>query len=148
MKNENGLTLVEVLVGLAILSIVMVILGGLLIDGFKNSDKSEKITTLQQEANLIITELRNIHWKNENYIIHFNKDSIITEKSQITLNEKYNYKFEKFDKTENKYIDMTGELTSQEMNNLPIKLTISYEDDATIPPYETETILSRLGGND
>ncbi len=149
MKNEKGLTLVEVLVGLAILSIIMIILGGLLIDAFKNSERSEKITALQQEANTIMTELRDIHWKNEDYLIHFEEDSIKTEQTKIILNsEKYTYKFEKFDEEKDIYIEMPKEMTSKEMNNLSIKLIISYLDDSSIESYEIKTTLSRLGGSD
>ncbi|MEC2076796.1 prepilin-type N-terminal cleavage/methylation domain-containing protein [Metabacillus fastidiosus] len=158
MKNEKGLTLVEVLVGLAILSTIMVILGGLLIDGFRHSEKAENITALQQEANLIIRELNNVHRKYDSYTIDFSKNPIIVDYTkdsfEIPLNSRYIYTFCKATEA-NSNPDLQEETCEDEniltitksknLNNLPIILEIKYTNKKD-PIYIIRTTLSRLGG--
>lgn len=56
MKNERGLTLVEILGGLTILGLIAVIVGGVLINGISSSKGISDKQLLQQEAN-VITEI-------------------------------------------------------------------------------------------
>lgn len=58
-KDERGLTLVELLAGLAILGIVTILASTFLLQSIKYNAKAEKNVNLSQEANLFVTALRN-----------------------------------------------------------------------------------------
>ncbi|WP_415579221.1 type II secretion system protein, partial [Filibacter tadaridae] len=59
MKNERGLTLVELLAVLAIVGVIMALLGSVLINGIKASNRTTTRQQLQQEANYITEVVRN-----------------------------------------------------------------------------------------
>ena len=63
MKNERGLTLVELLAVLAILGIIMALIGTVLINGIKASNRNATNQQLQQEANYITETIRNQYLK-------------------------------------------------------------------------------------
>ncbi len=58
MKNERGLTLVELLAVLVILGVIMALLGTVLINGMKASSRTATNQQLQQEANYIVETVR------------------------------------------------------------------------------------------
>ena len=58
MRNERGLTLVELLAVLAILGIIIALIGTVLINGIKASDRNRTNQQLQQEANYITETIR------------------------------------------------------------------------------------------
>ncbi|MED4530884.1 type II secretion system protein [Metabacillus fastidiosus] len=154
MQNEKGLTLIEVLVGISILSIIMVILGGLLVNGFRNSEKAENITSLQQEANLIITELKDIHRQYyDEYTININKASNSITVSIKDQNKYPNDAFTKVIADSNLYeyfltpVNVPIKNDNEQDNNLSIKLEIKSKDDPTLKSYTIHTTLSRLGGS-
>ncbi|MGR3765905.1 type II secretion system protein [Rossellomorea sp. NS-SX7] len=69
MKNQNGLTLIEVLASLAILSVIGLVLWNVLFQGLNYSKKAVSQTSMQQEANLISMELTRIHQSHSTYKI-------------------------------------------------------------------------------
>ncbi|WP_188651260.1 type II secretion system protein [Pontibacillus salipaludis] len=58
-KDERGMTLVELLAGLAILGIVTILASTFLLQSIKYNAKAEKNVNLSQEANIFVTALRN-----------------------------------------------------------------------------------------
>lgn len=70
-KNKNGLTLIELLVALAIGTIVIGLIFSVLHTSMNTLKKSESQQLLQQEANLMVTRLRNIHRMNPSYTIEY-----------------------------------------------------------------------------
>ncbi|OCA91268.1 hypothetical protein A8F94_05250 [Bacillus sp. FJAT-27225] len=79
MKNEKGITLIELLAAIAILSIVSSLVFGVLISSNKNYTKLSAKTDLSREANLIIATIKDYHLKKTSYILDY-KDVSSTEK--------------------------------------------------------------------
>jgi prepilin-type N-terminal cleavage/methylation domain-containing protein len=67
--NQKGISLVEVMISLTILSVVSLVLWNVLIDGVTYSNKAVSQNTIQQEANLITMNLTKIHQTSEEYEI-------------------------------------------------------------------------------
>jgi prepilin-type N-terminal cleavage/methylation domain-containing protein len=59
--NERGLTLTELLVTLAILSFTGILVWSVFFQGYQYSQKAVTKNLLQQEANILIANLTNIH---------------------------------------------------------------------------------------
>lgn len=68
-KNSNGITLVELIAALALVSMVAILIMTTLGIGFKHSVAESNKTSTQQEANLIVSKLLNEHRKGECYYI-------------------------------------------------------------------------------
>ncbi|MEH7417111.1 prepilin-type N-terminal cleavage/methylation domain-containing protein [Neobacillus drentensis] len=67
--DESGLTLVEVLATLTIFSIISVIIWSVFFQGYNLSEKAITKNQMQQETNLLITNLLKIHRSAKNYTI-------------------------------------------------------------------------------
>ncbi|XXM71493.1 PulJ/GspJ family protein [Lysinibacillus sphaericus] len=65
--NQRGLTLVEVLASLAVLSVIGLLLWNVLFQGLSYSRKAASQTSLQQEANRISMKLTRIHQTTSSY---------------------------------------------------------------------------------
>jgi type II secretory pathway pseudopilin PulG len=69
MRTERGITLVEVLATVTILSIIGITIWQIFFAGYNFSQKSVTKNMLNQEANLVITTLTRIHQTEEEYRI-------------------------------------------------------------------------------
>lgn len=69
IRTQRGITLVELLVTLGILSFIGTLIWGVYFQGFNYSQKSMMKNTLQQEANLVIVNLTKIHQTSSQYQI-------------------------------------------------------------------------------
>lgn len=78
IKNNRGLTLLELLAAIAISSIVITLVVSVLISSFTSYQKTQVHVDLRQEANLIQTLLTEVHQKNAVYTILYNEDNILT----------------------------------------------------------------------
>jgi prepilin-type N-terminal cleavage/methylation domain-containing protein len=79
MKNEEGLTLIELLATLVIFSIVSSLVFGVYMNIQKNYQVQTNQVQLVQDANLIIALIRNHHQKSTSpYSIHYDPTSKIT----------------------------------------------------------------------
>ncbi|WKA56242.1 prepilin-type N-terminal cleavage/methylation domain-containing protein [Planococcus shixiaomingii] len=67
--NQKGITLIELLASLALVSIIAAIAWTALTTGFKHTAAETSKTQLQQEANLVITRITNEHRKNDHYYL-------------------------------------------------------------------------------
>ncbi|KKK33050.1 hypothetical protein WQ57_24180 [Mesobacillus campisalis] len=79
IKNEKGLTLTELMVTLAILSFAGVLIWSVFFQGYNYSQKASAKNRLQQEGNLIITNLTSIHQTARYYKIMNNQCEIHLE---------------------------------------------------------------------
>lgn len=68
MKDEKGITLVELLAALAILGIIVAVIVSVLSTGTKASNKTATKQQLQQEANLIVEVLRSEYLESNNHV--------------------------------------------------------------------------------
>ncbi|MFJ5715543.1 type II secretion system protein [Neobacillus sp. NPDC093127] len=111
IRNERGLTLIEVLGTLTILSIVGVIIWNVFFQGFVYSKKAISRNFMQQETNIIITNIKKIHQSNINYTISssncditviYQKDKLTSAKTQVYSHSQICYNLEiKIDTTNN-----------------------------------------------
>lgn len=69
LKNNRGITLVELIAALALVSMVAILIMTTLGIGFKHSIAEANKTSTQQEANLIVSKLMNQHRKGDCYFI-------------------------------------------------------------------------------
>lgn len=67
--NQKGITLVELLAALLLVSVIAAIAWNALSIGFKHTAVETSKTQLQQEANLIVTKLINEHRRNDHYYL-------------------------------------------------------------------------------
>lgn len=144
--NQYGLSLVELLATLAILSIIGVLVWGVFFQGTEYSNKAFTKNQMQQEANIIIAKLTKIHQThkpvsgNESY-------EILSTDGKITIN--YNDKSgnRKTDVFENSYLEFsTTSMTVNPnvKNEVPLILTI--QDKKTGDRVSINTTLYKLKG--
>lgn len=72
INNKYGLTLIEVLAGLTIATIVIGLAFSVLQNSMNAYKKTESKQLIQQEANLFVTQLRTIHRSQSSYVIAYN----------------------------------------------------------------------------
>lgn len=95
MKNQRGLTLVELLAVLALTGILVVLLGGVLLNGMKASTRNTVNQQLQQETNYLTEVVKNEYMKKYkagmNEMIKFEiSEGRLTMDGKI-ISEGYNY---------------------------------------------------------
>lgn len=61
LQKNDGITLIELLATIAILSIISILIYSVLIDGLNYSKKSEDKVAIQQEMNILLTALTKAH---------------------------------------------------------------------------------------
>jgi prepilin-type N-terminal cleavage/methylation domain-containing protein len=71
MKNEKGLTMIELLAAITILFIISSVIYGVLIGANKNYQQISRKTNLEQEANIIISTVKNYHQNNDTYQVSY-----------------------------------------------------------------------------
>ncbi|ETP68895.1 hypothetical protein G159_10065 [Planococcus glaciei CHR43] len=79
--NQKGITLVELIAALALVSIIAGIAWTALSIGFKHTAVETNKTSLQQDANLIVTTLTNAHRRNDSYSLAFDSNKQLTIKT-------------------------------------------------------------------
>ena len=68
-KNQSGLTLIEVLATIAILSIVTVMIYSVFSTGLHQYSQAKETVLIQQEANYLLTILKERHENDDSYTI-------------------------------------------------------------------------------
>ncbi len=145
MKNKSGLTLIELLAALAIGTIVIGLAFSVLHSSMKTYQKTESQQLLQQEANLMMTQLRNIHQNNSSYSIEFDSVENIY---LITLSDgsKQSFSQSKY-KTEisiNGQPVSTAKIVTIGSNMKQYKIVIKITDPRTNNKFTIKTGISRL----
>ncbi|WP_432355788.1 prepilin-type N-terminal cleavage/methylation domain-containing protein [Sporosarcina sp. A2] len=99
--NEAGMTLVELLAVLVLISLVTGIIWTTMSISMKHNKVETSKLQLQQEANLIITKLQNIHRENDCYLLTVDDDlmeispcSNKVKPSREIISNDYTYKVE------------------------------------------------------
>lgn len=143
-KNEGGLTLVELLATLTILSIVSIIIYSIFFQGLNFTNKSITKNQMHQETNLIINDLKRVHTTARRYdIINTNSECDITiykkddpdhenliTDTQVFSHPNMCFKLEVINSITNPVIpnrngnDVSITLTTSDKNNLENKITI------------------------
>lgn len=150
IKSQAGMTLIEILATITILSIVSVILYSVFSNGLRYSSQAEDTVLIQQEANYLLTTLKKQHENADSYTItvdqNHQKVTIETTvgtsvESSVIESEEYQYQISD---TENN-IDAASEpieiIPSNENFHIQIVVTNKIKPDLT---YKIKTILSRL----
>lgn len=154
MKNQAGITLIEVLAALTILSIVTVIIYNVFSNGLRYSSQAEDTVLIQEETNYLLTLLKEQHENAANdytVTVENNQNTIILNKGRSNemnaTNSQYLYQICDMDDTsqscdQQNATDHTITITpSNERFYLKIILTNKNTPDIT---YKIQTILSRL----
>ncbi len=153
IKNETGLTLIEVLATITILSIVSVVIYNVFTSGLRYSSKAEETTLIQQEANYLLTLLKEQHEKTTNYYtitVENNHNIAILNKDRSNeidvTNSQYLYQICDLDDTkscdEQNATDHT--ITKTPINErFHVKIILINKSNPD-NKYEIQTILSRL----
>ena len=142
-KNQTGITLLETLLTIAILFIVGVLIWSTYHQGIKFSNQAISKNQIQQEANLVITNLTMIHQTSTEYTIESDNSCTFTiVATKKTGTEVY--------KAENSSLCLKASYSDPvrvdplTTNNIfPINLTISDKNDSS-NYIVVEIILSRL----
>lgn len=141
-KNEHGLTLIEVLLTLSLLSVVSLLIWGVFFQGAKYTATAVSTNQMQQEANQMATNLTRIHQTAEWYEIATNDGTVtIINKNAKKEDENINiYESNQFD-----YEVKITEPTRINPNKRNVEATIivaDKQDDTN--KVEIDTYLSRL----
>jgi len=93
MKDERGITLVELLAVLALLGIIMTLIITVFINGTRATERSTTNQRLQQEANYIVEAIRMkyLESKDESFELHIENQSL--KMGEATISEGYDYMF-------------------------------------------------------
>lgn len=146
MKNERGLTLVELLAVLAIAAIIISLIGSVLINGIKASNRTTTKQQLQQEANNITEVVRReyLEQKSGLFLIEVDNGNKTLKIENKIISEGYNYKFCDEDEEGNEEDGCNGEwkdsITVYHSGNNKFNLKVSRGELF----YMTETTLSKL----
>ena len=136
MKNEKGITLVELIAALAIVGIITVVIASVLMTGTSSADRTASKQQLQQEANYIVEAIRGEYLKKENSMIEI---TVNPTEEKLIINSKvisqgYEYIIEKPEESEdanvffidpNENVEFEMVLKDGEKLDLPIHTTFS-----------------------
>ncbi|CAM3941357.1 PilW family protein [Mesobacillus thioparans] len=75
MKNQNGLTLVELLAALTILFIISAVIYSIFFSYNRNYNQISQKNNLAQNANIILATIKNYHLNNDQYFINYDNDN-------------------------------------------------------------------------
>ena len=140
MRNERGITLIELVAVLAIVGIILTLISSVLISGLKASDRSSTNQRLQQEANYITEAIRNEYLnhpdKVENPIITLKVEDNKLKLDETTISEGYTYTFGSVDSIDPSLI------LEIDRNEESVEYKLKLEKNNQI--YEVNTTLSKL----
>lgn len=133
-SNERGVTLLELLATLALFSIFAVIIWSFFFHSIKFNDIEISKNHLQQEANLIVNTLQQVHTKSTGYKISTN-----TSNSSLTIEN--NQTVITFDKKNVQYSIEGSEILPNGDYHLFLTLTSAQNSSVR---FQTETTFSKL----
>lgn len=142
--NEKGITLVELLVALALVSIVAVLAMTTFNIGVKYNVTESAKTTMQQESNLIVSTLMNIHRTEKCYEIDNTTEIIITIYSNELCSEPV--RSIEFDQNQFNYelILETGTPQLIKPEDINYSMTLTIQDLKSSNKYIHKTQIYRL----
>lgn len=131
IKNEHGVTLMELLAAIVIFTLFAGIIWGFLFQSLKFNDAEVTKQQLQQEANLIINTIQNVHIRKVQYDIKTNSTHTALIVDDLTF-EKPGVKYEVIDFSRS---------TSKNVVEIEIKLSSITEPSIT---YIIKTTFNRI----
>ena len=144
MKNQKGITLVELLAAISILFIVSGIIYGVFFTFNKNYDHISAKNNLDQEANLILATIKQYHLEQKSYYIKYNssnKKAFIgnTTADKKLGDDKYYMEIKVgFPEPDNMINDTDTKIDSSQPLRVYLKLTSTQGHS-----YDVETIVKR-----
>lgn len=92
IKNQRGITLVEVLATIILISIISFLTWNIFFQGKNYTEKSISKSQMQQEANIILSRLSKIHQSSDTYEVNIQKCSFTIKYTVngTTKNESFN----------------------------------------------------------
>jgi prepilin-type N-terminal cleavage/methylation domain-containing protein len=135
-RDERGLTLVEVLATLTILSIVSIIIWSVFFQGFNISQKAISKNLIIQETNILISNLTKIHQTSIKYEIM----SSGTNNCEITVTSKKRDKIQNIDVIQPTRIFSHSEICFELV--IDIKNKKDGSDPNLIEPYDNDVSLT------
>ncbi|MGJ7920574.1 prepilin-type N-terminal cleavage/methylation domain-containing protein [Neobacillus sp. LXY-4] len=156
--NQNGLTLIELLITLAIMAFVGTLVFSVFTNGIKYSNTAKTTVNLQQQANIVLAELTSWHESHSTYditldknpygstitLIPYNGNDVKLEgQKKIISDSRFEYVicFE-LDQSFSSCNVLTQNIKKTQ-KNLPIKLIVRDKKDHK-QSFEVKTILSRI----
>lgn len=82
-KNEQGITLIEVLATLVISSMAMALIWNMFLTGTTTSQRIQQKNQIQQESNIVTQNIRMNHLSEEPYTLQINESNILLNDSVI-----------------------------------------------------------------
>jgi prepilin-type N-terminal cleavage/methylation domain-containing protein len=154
LSKEDGITLIELLATLTILSFLIVLTYGILFNGFNYSKKANEQVTLQQEMNLFTTTITKMHESESTYdiVVDANPNAstitLIGKNAAGTIDRTFDFSNSNFQYTLYNYsgnVDTPFNTTTTIDTTHPlfIKIIICNKKSPT-QKYEVKTIISRL----
>lgn len=142
MRNEQGLTIVESLAALTILSFIGLIIWNVFFQGYNFSKDAVSKNAMQQEANIIIANLNRIHQTAATYEISVPENGTV----EVTVTERDHSTRKVLFKNDHLLIQTSkmGEINPK-IDDIDLIITIK---DKNNPDnfVEVETLLYRLKG--
>ncbi|WP_053367292.1 prepilin-type N-terminal cleavage/methylation domain-containing protein [Bacillus sp. FJAT-27245] len=146
MRNNKGMTLIELLAALSILAIVSGLVYGVLVGANNNYNRLSSKAELSREANLILSTIKNYHEQTAKTPGNPNAEYEINVVSgQYVIGEKNNastplHSQNAIIEIRRNEILITGKETISSLAHLPIKITAK---DKNGQAYEVDTIIRR-----
>ncbi|ADH98519.1 PulJ/GspJ family protein [Salisediminibacterium selenitireducens] len=163
IKNQAGITLIELLAALVIGTIVIGLAGSVLVSTFTQADVTSDHASLRQEANIILTKIRSDYSNaDESTTLSFdNTENMLFDRNSAPLSEEDFFKFSSFTFTEvrpdgetaNEFSYTEGHTpspseitfekgTENRGNRLKVEFTI---EDTNGRSFSVDTTIARLG---
>lgn len=138
MKNEKGITLIELLGVLVILSILLTLAGSILTSSLKTSNRTTTDQRLQQEANYITEKVRNEYLKRvddagESFMLTIENGQLLLDESKV-ISEGYYYSF----CLEEESCEKMTETIYRSKTNQPFQLKLTSKNDKRTHIIDTE----------
>ncbi|MRG87489.1 prepilin-type N-terminal cleavage/methylation domain-containing protein [Salinibacillus xinjiangensis] len=150
-KNEKGLTLVELLATIAILSIVSGIIMSIIISSMNNTNSIKTSNDMKNKANMIMLELTNFHQTSKTYTFHQTGQDSFTitdhEGNQSTIempNYQYTITVLEPNIDPNAAGKVTVDLTQEEHTQIDIRLELTASGDGRNDEITVESTLARM----
>jgi len=152
-KNENGITLIELLAALVLFGIIAVLIWSFFFKAINFNDREVTKNQLQQEANLIVNTIQQLHTKYTITEITPSSTSLFIKGTKMNKNNEVEHLEERFKKEQIAYsitvkvIKPSGSSFQNSFENpvteFELSITLSSKHDSNVK-YSTKTIFSKL----
>ncbi|MFD1030437.1 prepilin-type N-terminal cleavage/methylation domain-containing protein [Metaplanococcus flavidus] len=138
MKNERGITLVELIAALAIIGIITVVIASVLMTGTSSADRTSSKQQMQQEANYIVEVIRAEYLKKENNEI---KIKVNNAEEKLIINNKVISQGYKYTIEEPEESDEENTFSIDPNENVKFEMVLI---DGVNKPFPINTTFSKL----